>query len=86
MRPGQDGADLALLSVITNERISARFSSVVVASGDRIFAQPCVQLQQLGCSVTVASNRRSLSRRLSFAVRDVIYLDSNRASALRVAA
>jgi hypothetical protein len=86
MRSGRDGADLELLSVVANERVSTRFSSVVVASGDRIFAEPCAQLQQRGCLVTVASKRCSLSRCLAFAVRDIIYLDSNRASAVRFAA
>lgn len=86
VRSGPDGADLALLNVISAERVPERFKSVVVASGDGIFAEPCARLQALGCRVTVASNRRSLSRRLSFAVRDVVYLDQDLAPSLRMAA
>lgn len=86
VRSGPDGADLALLNVISAERVPERFNSVVVASGDGIFAEPCARLQSSGCRVTVVSNRRSLSRRLSFAVRDVLYWDQEPAPFLRIAA
>lgn len=69
---GPDGADLALLQVIATENLEGRFDNIVVASGDGIFAGACAQLQAAGCHVTVVSRPEALSRRLAFAVRDVL--------------
>lgn len=73
-RSGSNGADLALLHVLASERVPERFSSVVVASGDGIFAETSARLQAAGCHVTVVSRPEALSRRLAFAVRDQISL------------
>jgi hypothetical protein len=73
-RSGENGADLALIDILTRERISERFSSIIVASGDGIFAEPCARLQAAGCQVTVVSRPQALSRTLAFAVRSRITL------------
>jgi hypothetical protein len=74
-RSGQDGADLALLDVLASERVTERFSAVIVASGDGIFAEASASIQAAGCQVTVVSRPQALSRRLAFAVRDQISLN-----------
>lgn len=74
VRSGADGADLALVAVLETERIAERFHTVVLGSGDGIFAEPCARLQAEGCRVTVVSQPGMLSRRLAFAVRDRIAL------------
>ena len=38
MKLGENGADLALKGVLANENVAARFSEVIVVSGDGIFA------------------------------------------------
>jgi hypothetical protein len=76
LRRGVDGADRALLDVIANERLAIRFTRVVVASGDGIFAKPCALLQAQGCGVTVVTRPEALSGQLRLAVRDVRYLDA----------
>lgn len=74
VRSGPDGADLALIGVLENERVAERFQTVILGSGDGIFAEPCARLQAAGCGVTVVSGAGMLSRRLAFAVRDLISL------------
>ena len=46
----------------------------MIASGDHIFTPYAARLQEAGVAVTVVSRRRSLSKELAFAVRDVRYL------------
>ena len=77
IRSGKNGADLALLEVLAAERIAERFEFVILASGDGIFADPCAGLQAAGCQVTVVARPGSLSRRLGFAVRTQIVLNTN---------
>ena len=66
-RSGKDGADLALLEVITQERVEERFKSVVLASGDGIFADAVARLGAQGVDVTVVSRPESLSQSLMLA-------------------
>lgn len=73
-RSGVNGADMALIDVIENEGLADRFTRVVVASGDGIFANPCSELQRLGCTITVVARADAVSRRLALAVRDIRYL------------
>jgi hypothetical protein len=75
-RSGPDGADLALLGVLTGESVSDRFESVVLASGDGLSAEPATELARCGVHVTVLANRRSLSRRLELASAAVVLFDS----------
>jgi hypothetical protein len=75
VRSGQDGADLALLHVLACESVVARFDRIVIGSGDGIFAYEAARLQAAGVALSVVTGRGALSRQLSFAVRDVRYLE-----------
>lgn len=73
-RSGKDGADLALLGVIAQERVAERFDSVVLASGDGIFTDAVARLGTQGVEVTVVSRPESLSRSLRMAAsRHVLF-------------
>jgi hypothetical protein len=76
VRSGPDGADLALLDVLRHENVASRFTHVAIGSGDHLFAEEAAHLAAQGIWVTVVSRRRSLSRRLALAARQVIYLDT----------
>jgi hypothetical protein len=76
VRSGENGADLELLDVIRHENVAERFSHVVIASGDGIFAAEAAGLAAKGCHLTVASRREALSKRLRLAAHRVIYLDA----------
>jgi hypothetical protein len=75
VRSGPDGADLELLDVILHEEVAARFTHVILGSGDGAFARAAAGLAAAGVRVTVVSRRDSLSSRLAFAASEVIYLD-----------
>ena len=76
VRSGPDGADRELLDVLQHEDVAARFTHVVIGSGDGVFGQAAANLAALGVWVTVASRRDSLSTFLARAARDVVYLDA----------
>lgn len=67
MAHGPDGADEALLRVIEAEDVHARFTELLVASGDGIFAGAVRWLRGLGMKVTVVASPTAVARRLSFA-------------------
>ena len=73
-RSGKDGADLALIDVLRLENIGDRFTRVVVASGDGIFAEYIAELASHGVECTVISRHESLSRRSALAAHKVVYL------------
>lgn len=75
VRSGRDGADLALLEVIA-EDVPARFESVVLASGDGIFAPAVAGLAAAGVATTVIGRRGHIARALHQAAAQVIYLDN----------
>src|SRR5215469_18473101 len=75
VRSGPHGADLELLDVLLHENVAARFTNVVIGSGDGVFGQAAANLVSRGVWVTVASRRESLSAGLARAARDVVYLD-----------
>jgi hypothetical protein len=81
VQSGPDGADLALLDVLRNENVPARFTHVAIGSGDHVFAEEAARLGAVGVWVTVVTRPGSLSRRLELAAREVIYLDAQRAAA-----
>jgi hypothetical protein len=81
VRSGPNGADLALLDVLHYESITARFTHVTIGSGDGAFAEQAARLAAAGVWVTVISRRRSLSRRLELAAREVLFLDALREAA-----
>ncbi|WP_137843747.1 hypothetical protein [Microbacterium sp. 2FI] len=66
---GVDGADLALLEVLEEERITDHYGRVVIASGDGIFA---AAIGALGSSLMtrVVSRTTSCSRRLLLACHE----------------
>lgn len=74
VRSGENGADHALLDVLTCERVEKRFEAIVVASGDGIFADTAARLGAVGIAVTVVSRPEALSRRLRMAARHVLEL------------
>ena len=76
VRSGPDGADLALLDVLRHENVAQRFTHVAIGSGDHLFAEQAAHLAAQGIWVTVVSRRRSLSRQLELAAREVVFLDA----------
>lgn len=75
VRSGKDGADLALLDVLTQERVEARFDEVVVASGDGIFTEAVAALGRAGLCVTVVARSGHCSKRLHMRSRRTILID-----------
>jgi hypothetical protein len=67
-RSGQDGADDALLEVVSDVTwIAARYDHVVIASGDHAFASAVAALKAAGCRVTVVAPDVGLSNRMRLA-------------------
>jgi hypothetical protein len=81
VRSGPDGADLELLDVLLYEDVAARFTHIVIGSGDGVFGQVAASLSARGVWVTVVSRRDSLSPWLARAATDVVYLDTPRRAA-----
>lgn len=81
VRSGPNGADLELLDVLQHEDVAARFTHVVIGSGDGLFSQAAANLAARDVWVTVVSRRDSLSRALAGVAGDVRYLDVPRAAA-----
>jgi NYN domain len=81
VRSGPDGADLELLDVLMHEDIAARFTHVVIGSGDGAFVQAAGNLAERGVRVTVVSRRDSLALSLARSASDVVYLDAPQAPA-----
>lgn len=73
-RSGPNGADLALIDVITGERVHDRFKHVVIGSGDGIFVPSAAMLQHAGTNVTIVSRLGSLARQLVVTTADIRYL------------
>ena len=81
VRSGPDGADLELLDVLWHEDVAARFTHVVIGSGDGVFGQAAANLSERGVRVTVVSRRDSLATSLARVAMDVVYLDTSQAAA-----
>ena len=69
--PGHDGADRALLEVAYEENIEKRYTKVVIASGDHIFAEAAEALQDLGVRVKVFARAVFVSVLLRAACNEV---------------
>jgi len=67
VRSGPDGADLALLDVLSEYDLPGRFDAVVVASGDGIFSHAVAAVGALGLATLVVSRPESLARSLQLA-------------------
>jgi hypothetical protein len=76
VRSGPSGADLELLDVIEYENVAARFTHVVIGSGDGVFRRAAEGLCAGGVLVTVVSRQGSLSPYLARAASHVVYLDA----------
>jgi len=61
---GKDGADLEILRRCDVAHIATRFTSVVLASGDHIFAPLVLALQDAGVQVTIVARTGSISSAL----------------------
>jgi len=79
---GPNGADFALLRVLTDEMVAERFKKVVICSGDGIFADVAARLGSVGVCVSVVSLEGHLSNRLRLAAKRVIELHANSGSVL----
>ena len=75
VRSGPDGADIELLDVLLYEDVAARFTHVVIGSGDGVFGRAAQALSDRGVWVTVVSRRQSLAPGLAQVATDVVYLD-----------
>ena len=75
VRSGENGADLALLEVLTEERVEERFDEVVLVSGDGIFAEAVAALGAAGLDVTVVAPAGHCSKRLRLAAQRSILFD-----------
>lgn len=82
VRSGRDGADLELLDILEYEKVAARFTRVIIGSGDGAFARAAARLAAAGVQVIVVSRRDSLSARLALAASEVIYLDQAQPAAV----
>ena len=71
---GLDGADLALLAAIQSDRFRANVDSLILVSGDHIFAEAVLELKSTGISTTVIAQSRSLSNQLRIAATRIHYL------------
>lgn len=75
VRSGENGADLALLDVLTEERIEERFDEVVLVSGDGIFTEAVAALGAAGVDVMVVAPLGHCSKRLRVAARHSVLFD-----------
>ena len=70
---GPDGADRALLEELA-DRVPQRFDSVVLASGDGIFADAVASLIAQHVAVTVVAHEVGTNSKLRAATKDVLFL------------
>ena len=75
VRSGENGADLALLDVLIEERVAERFDEVVVVSGDGIFTEAVASLGAAGLDVTVVAPSGHISKRLRLASRRTVLIN-----------
>lgn len=68
-RSGVDGADLALLDVLQNERVHERFERLTICSGDGIFTTSAAKLAGAGVEVAAVALPGHLAARLQLAAR-----------------
>ncbi|MFC8596828.1 hypothetical protein [Isoptericola sp. NPDC057191] len=73
LQHGTDGADRALIAVLDEQTIT-RYGSVVVYSGDGIFAEPLARLAVQGIDTTVVARPEQLAARLRLAAHRVVLL------------
>ena len=74
---GIDGADLALIGAIENEPFQENIDSLILVSGDHIFADQIKRLEEFGISTTVISLSGALSNQLRKVASTIQYLPEN---------
>lgn len=79
---GLDGADLALIGAIENEPFQENIDSLILVSGDHIFANQIKQLKEFGISTTVISLQGALSNQLRKVATSIQYLPENQTLAI----
>ena len=62
MRSGDDGADLALLELLSTPSTLKRFNKVVIASGDGIFFQSSQMLAKRGIETSYVARQDCVAR------------------------
>lgn len=71
---GIDGADNALLDVISEEPVASRSSRLVLVSGDHAFTPSVTALKSSGIRTTVVSRPQSLARNLAQVADEICWL------------
>ncbi len=66
-QPGADGADRALIEIATTEHLAARYTHVIICSGDHAFAPVAAALRRQGAHITVVTGAGRLSAALYLA-------------------
>ena len=74
VRSGIDGADTALIEVLTQEPLARRMRTIEIWSGDGIFTDAALALRSGGATVKVFARPGSLSSRLRGAAAAVVEL------------
>ncbi len=74
---GIDGADQRLVEDLIDEPQAARSSTVVIASGDKYFADAARSLRSRGVHVVVVARQFSLASSLKEAASEVRYIPLN---------
>jgi hypothetical protein len=74
---GPDGADTALMAAEDADWLAARFSTIVIASGDGGFALYAAACRARGLAIVVVARRGSLSRLLARQADRVIWFDDD---------
>ena len=78
MGRGLSGADHALIEVLDEENLAARFDEIVIVSGDGIFAEVASRLASQGAVVTIVAREGHLSKRLRFAAGEVVIIPDHK--------
>jgi hypothetical protein len=76
MRSGENGAELALIEACLDQVDSLNVTHVVIGSGDGLFLDLVLELQQRGIEVTVVGVEGHTSARLRLAANTVIMLEN----------
>ena len=85
VRFGESGADHALIDAIDVRHAARRYSDVVIASGDGIFANLAAGLAGYGVRVTAVGHEDAISAALRLASHQVQYLSHTYTGAQEVA-
>ena len=85
-RRGAHGAVDALVEVLTDENVAARFQRVVIHSGHGLFVEPATSLAHAGCGITVVAAEATCSHRLRMLADEVHLLTAAQLGSTHLAA